>query len=562
MLEWIFQTLRSYCEIAIFLTLAIGFWVGRFKWGSFSLGVVTSTLLAGVLVGQIGIDISPHVKSTFFLMFLFAVGYAVGPQFFRGLKGDGLQQVLFAIALCVVVLITAVVVGKALGYSIGTTAGLLSGASTISAVLGVASDSINQLSLAAEQKRELLDAMPVAYAITYLFGTAGSAWILASLGPKLLGVNLAEECRKYEAEMGGGLAANEARISAYRELTAKALQLNRAWIGKSVSELEKSFPMRTFVERVRQGGAIVDAKPDLVIQEGAVIALTGRRSVILEQQAKIGTEVDDRELLDIEVDSLDTVITNKKLAGRTLADLAEHEFAEVGRGVFLRKVVRGGAQMPLTLGLKIDRGDVLTFVGAKSSVERAATAFGYVDRPTEQTDMVVMGVGITVGALVGALTIHLGGIPLSLSTSGGALIAGLICGWLRSVNRTFGRIPGPALWVFNNLGLNVFIAIVGISAGPKFVAGLMSNGLSLFLAGLAVTTIPLVFGVFAGKYIFRMKAPIVLGACAGARTTTAALGAIEAEAKSSVPALGYTVTYAVGNTLLTIWGVVVVLLMS
>ena len=562
MLHWIFDTLRAYCEIAIFLTLAIGFWVGRFKWGSFSLGVVTSTLLAGVLVGQIGIDISPHVKSTFFLMFLFAVGYAVGPQFFRGLKGDGLQQVLFAICLCVVVLVTAVVVGKALGYSIGTTAGLLSGASTISAVLGVASDSINQLSLAAEQKRELLDAMPVAYAITYLFGTAGSAWILASLGPKLLGVNLAEECRKYEAEMGGGLAANEARISAYRELTAKALRLNRAWIGKSVSELEKSFPMRTFVERVRQGGAVLDATPNLVLQEGAVIALAGRRSVILEQQAKIGTEVDDRELLDIEVDSLDTVITNKKLAGRTLADLAEHEFAEVGRGVFLRKVVRGGAEMPLTVGLQVDRGDVLTLVGAKSSVERAATALGYVDRPTEQTDMVVMGVGITVGALIGAVTIHLGGIPLSLSTSGGALIAGLVCGWLRSVNRTFGRIPAPALWVFNNIGLNVFIAIVGISAGPKFVAGLMSNGLSLFLAGLVVTTIPLIFGVFAGKYLFRMKAPIVLGACAGARTTTAALGAIEAEAKSSVPALGYTVTYAVGNTLLTIWGVVVVLLMN
>ena len=388
--------------------------------------------------------------------------------------------------------------------------------STISAVLGVAGDSINQLSLGADEKRQLLDAMPVAYAITYLFGTAGSAWILASLGPKLLRVDLAEECRKYEAEMGGGLAANESRISAYRELTAKAVKItNRAWIGKSVRELEKSFDMRTFVERVRQGGAIVAATPDLVLQEGDVIALAGRRSVILERLASLGTEVDDRELLDIEIDSLDTVITSKKLAGKTLGDLAEHEFAELGRGVFLRKVVRSGAQLPLTLGLRVDRGDVLTFVGVKSSVERAAAAFGYVDRPTEQTDMVVMGVGITVGALVGAITIHLGGIPLSLSTSGGALIAGLVCGWLRSVNRTFGRIPAPALWVFNNLGLNVFIAIVGISAGPKFVAGLMSNGLSLFVAGLVVTTVPLIVGIFLGKYVFRMKAPIVPGSLCG-----------------------------------------------
>jgi putative transport protein len=293
-----------------------------------------------------------------------------------------------------------------------------------------------------------------------------------------------------------------------------------------------------------------------------VIALSGRRNLILEREPSLGTEVDDRELLDIELEIVDVVLTNKNLAGKTLGELAEQDLADVGRGVYLRKVVRSAVQLPLTMGLRIDRGDTLTLVGAKRDVETAALVIGYADRATEQTDMVVMGIGITVGALVGAVTIHVGGIPLSLSTSGGALIAGLICGWLRSVNRTFGRIPAPALWVFNNIGLNAFIAIVGIGAGPKFVAGLQTQGLSLFLAGLVVTTVPLVIGVLAGKYLFRMKPPIVLGACAGARTTTAALGAIEAEARSSVPALGYTVTYAVGNTLLTIWGVVVVLLMT
>src|SRR5262245_9188311 len=188
MLEWIFDTLRAYCEIAIFLTLALGFWIGKLKIGSFSLGVVTSTLLAGVLVGQLAIDISPHVKSTFFLMFLFAVGYSVGPQFFRGLKGDGVQQVLFAVLMCLSWLITAVGAGYVLNYDAGSTAGLLAGASTISAVLGVATSSINQLSIDAGAKQTMLDAMPVAYAVTYLFGTAGSAWILASLGPKILRV--------------------------------------------------------------------------------------------------------------------------------------------------------------------------------------------------------------------------------------------------------------------------------------------------------------------------------------------------------------------------------------
>ena len=572
MWQWLVETLRSYPEIAIFLTLGLGFWVGRFRFGSFSLGVVTSTLLAGVLVGQLGITISGNVKSTFFLMFLFAVGYGVGPQFFRGLKGDGLQQALFAALMCVVVLVTSVVVARFVGYDVGLAAGLLSGASTISAVLGVATDSINQLAIGAEEKKAMLDAMPVAYAVTYLFGTAGSAWILASLGPKILRVDLAEESRKYEAEMGGALAGSHERLSGYTTFVLRAYRLTDAtWIGRSVKEFEQALAgpagadgvkPRVFVEQLRQGGTIVQAKPDLVIAKDAVLAVAGRRDVVLANGPKIGAEVDDRELLDLEIEVLDVVVTSKKIAGRTIGDIVKSDLAEAGRGVFARKVVRTGVELPVTVGLKLERGDTITLVGSRSDVERASQAIGYADRVTEQTDMVVMGAGIVIGALVGALSFRVGGVPLSLSTSGGALIAGLVCGWLRSVNRTFGRIPAPALWVFNNIGLNTFIAVVGISAGPGFVAGLKAQGLQLFLAGIVVTTVPLLFGLLTGKYLFRMKPPIVLGACAGARTTTAALGAIEEEAKSKVPALGYTVTYAVGNTLLTVWGVVVVILMT
>ncbi len=173
-----------------------------------------------------------------------------------------------------------------------------------------------------------------------------------------------------------------------------------------------------------------------------------------------------------------------------------------------------------------------------------------------------MGLGIVIGALIGALTLHVGKVPLSLSTSGGALMAGLVCGYLRAVNPTFGRIPAPALWVFNNIGLTAFIAVVGITCGPSFVSGLKAAGLSLFLWGVFVTTMPFVVGIFTGKYLFKMHPGIVLGCCAGARTTTAALGAIQDEAKSKVPALGYTITYAVGNVLLITWGVVIVLMMK
>ena len=570
------ETLRRYPEIAIFLTLALGFLIGPIKLGKFSLGNVTGVLLMGVLIGQLDITISPNVKSVFFLMFVFAVGYGVGPQFFRGLKSDGLPQVLFACLLCVSVLISTFVAAKIAGYNVGQAAGLLSGAATISAVLGVASDSINNLGLPAGEAKKMIDAIPVAYAVTYLFGTAGSAWFLASVGPKLLRIDLAKECKEYEAKMGGSLA-EEGSLTTYPKVALRAYKIvtTSKYVGRRISDLEKELapprdlvekgrgPARVFIENIRTAGKILDPDPGMVIQSGDVLAVAAAREVLLRNEADLGPEVDDRELLEFPAEILNVVITNKNLAGKTLQQIAESEhISQNGRGVFLRKLIRGGEEMPWTFGTTVDRGDVLQIMGAKRDLERAVKGLGYVDRPTEQTDVVFMGLGIAIGAVIGAASLTIGGIPLSLSTSGGALIAGLVCGWLRSVHPTFGRIPAPALWAFNNMGLTIFIAVVGISTGPSFVQGLREAGASLFLWGIFVTVMPFVIGLFAGKYLFKMHPGILMGACAGARTTTAALGAIQDEARSKVPALGYTITYAVGNTLLIIWGVIIVLMMK
>jgi putative transport protein len=559
-MDWIIKTFQQYPELAIFLTLALGYWVGNLKFGKFNLGAVTGVLLAGILIGQMHITISSNVKSVFFLLFLFAVGYAVGPQFFRGLKSDGVPQAIFAVLQCLTSLVTAYVAAKFLGYDIGTAAGLLSGSQTISAVLGVATDAINQLGISPDDKTKLINQMPVAYAVTYIFGTAGSAWLLASIGPKLLRTDLAAECKKLEAKMGG-TEAEPGVMTMARRFDVRAYRVtNQSLLNRTVVELE-ALPkdVRVFILRVRHAGTIIEPGPTTVILQDDIVAVATRQDVHVERGAAIGPEVDDKELLDFPVEALDVVITNKSFSGKTLTELAASEFA---RGVFLRKLMRAGQEMPFTPSTTVDRGDVLTLVGAKRYIGQAAEALGYADRPTNMTDMVFVGAGIVLGGLVGALTIRLGGIPLSLSTSGGALIAGLVFGWLRSVKRTFGRIPAPALWILNNVGLTTFIAVVGISAGPSFVAGLKQAGVSLFFAGIVVTSVPLIIGVLMGKYLFKFHPGINLGACAGARTTTAALGMIEDVAKSKVPALGYTVTYAVGNTLLTIWGLVIVLLMA
>jgi putative transport protein len=563
-MNWLFNTLRSYPEIAIFLALALGFYIGGLKFGKFTFGNVTGVLLVGVLIGQLKIDISPTVKAVFFLMFLFAVGYSVGPQFFRGLKSDGLPQVLFAVILCVACLLSAFVAAKLAGFTVGQAAGLLSGACTISAVLGVAGDTIRQLGLPPEQQHALIAAMPVAYAVTYLFGTAGSAWFLASMGPKLLRVDLAKECADFEAKSGGELEEGGG-MTAYRRLTIRAykVSLDSKWRGKTIGNFEAQFDVpRVYVVRMRKGSTVCESDPSAVMRTGDVLGLAGPRDLLLKVESCLGPEIEDPELFDFPVEILDVVITDKRFAGMTLKQIRDSKTGQYARGIFLRKLIRAGQEMPFTAGTTVDRGDVLQIVGPVNEVERAAKDLGYADRATDKTDVVLLGFGIVIGALIGALSLRVGKVPISLSTSGGALIAGLVCGYLRAVNPTFGRIPAPALWVLNNIGLTAFIAVVGITTGPSFVEGLKQAGLSLFLWGVFVTTLPFIVGIFAGKYLFKMHPGIVLGACAGARTTTAALGAIQDEAKSKVPALGYTITYAVGNVLLITWGVMIVLMMK
>jgi putative transport protein len=560
-LHWLAESLRKNPELAIFLTLSLGYFIGARKVGRFSLGAVTGTLLVGVLVGQLGIEISPNVKSVFFLMFLFAVGYGVGPQFFRGLKSDGLPQVLFAVVICLLCLVVTWLCAKIAGFDAGTSAGLLSGAQTISAVIGVGTDTINGLNLPPDQKKQMVDHIPVAYAVTYIFGTAGTAWILASLGPKLLRVDLPAACKAYEEKLGRGA---EEGLTAYRMFTARTYRLDDpARVGGTVGSLEALFAeRRVFVHRLHRGDRVVEVGPDTKLEPGDVVALSGPHEALVLASNRAGAlEVEDPALLKVPIQSLEVVLTSKAVAGKTIAELAASpQVRELGRGVFLRKVVRANQEMPLAPGLKLDRGDRVTLVGGKIEVDHLADRIGYPDRPTTQTDMIFVGAGIVIGGLLGLLAIHVGGVPISLSSSGGALILGLVFGWLRASRPTFGRIPEAALWFMNSVGLTAFIAVVGITSGPKFVAGLKALGLPLFVAGIVATTLPMVLGVLIGKYVFRFDPAINLGVNAGARVTTAALGQLTEAGRSQVPALGYTIPYAISNTLLIIWGIVIVLI--
>ena len=566
-MDWFVQTLRDNPAIAIFLTLGIGFWIGKFKYKSFSLGTVTSVLLVGVLVGQLDIPIPGPVKSVFFLMFLFSIGYSVGPEFFRAMKGSGLKQVLFAVIMCVICFLVTWGTAAFFHYNVGEALGLFAGAQTVSAVIGVGTDAISNMDASAADKTNWSNLIPVCYAVTYIFGTIGSAWILGSLGPAMLGG--LKKVRQQTAELAAKMNKSDitddpAYINAMRPVVYRAYKADGEYFDqpRTVAEIEKyisGLGRRVFIERVRSNGLVLkDFTPDTQISKGDEIVLSGRRETMVLDESWLGPEVSDAALLTFPIEKVPVMIAKKNLDGKTVDEL--RHMPEM-RGVLIAGITSGnGAPIPVLAKTKLYRGDTLTLQALPDEIKTAAGAIGYVDRPTTKTDMVFVGLGIFIGALIGAITIHLGGIPISLSTSGGALIAGLVFGWLRSKHPTIGRIPSSSLWFMNNIGLNMFIAVIGITSGPTFVSGIKEVGWMLFVAGVIATTIPLLIGIWMGDKLFHFPPAINLGCNAGSRVTTASLGAIQDSLQSTLPAMGYTITYAIGNTLLILMGVVMALI--
>ncbi|MCY9854332.1 aspartate-alanine antiporter [Vibrio mediterranei] len=552
---WIVKVFREHQALAIFITLGLGYWLGSIKFGHFSLGAVTGTLIAGVIIGQLDISISSQVKSIFFTMFLFAVGYGVGPQFVRGVAKNGAPQAIFAVVISFLCFAVTYAGAKIAGYDVGLAAGLWAGAQTISASIGLATDAIN--SSGASNTKELLDQIPVAYAICYLFGTIGTGMILAYVGPTLIGVNLEEACKDYEKEMSAG-TPEDGISRVWHRSESRTYEISDEINGMTVAEFESQHHAeRLFIEKLKRNGEVMDVEPTTVLTAKDTIALTGHTDALVHTQQYL-TEVADSDLDNLPLETVDLVVTNKKFANRTLVSLAEEDYA---RGVFLNKISRGAAsqEVPLLAQTEIHRGDILSITGTKTHTSRMEKEVGHVDRTSTETDMVWVGLFIVIFGLLGAIAFNIDGAPVTLSVSGGVLIGGLVLGWLRSIHPTFARLPEPTQWFMNSVGLNVFIAIVGISAGPGFVAGLENVGPELFLIGAAATAIPMLLAPLIGKYIFKFHPAINLGVCGGARTSTASVAMVGEKANSNIPMLGYTVPYAVSNTLLTLMGMFMVL---
>ncbi|MFJ9517398.1 aspartate-alanine antiporter [Kitasatospora sp. NPDC101801] len=566
-MDWITDhVFKPYPELLIFLTIAIGFLVGKIRYKAIGLGAVTGCLVAGLFTGWVtDVSVNGTVKSVFFIMFLFALGYKVGPQFFRGLKKDGLPQVTVAVVVCVTGLLVCWGFAEMLGYGPGLGAGLLGGALTQSAVIGVAQDAIGNIQgLSPDQITAQQNLVPVAYAVTYPLGTILCAVLLANIAPRLLRSNLAEDSKVLAVELDAP-EADPDLAEGYYEVVLRAFTVaGNGLVGRTIEDIEAQQyeqGRRIYLTRVRRDGEILDHTQQTVIQQGDVVAVSALRHDLVDFDAvrQIGPESDDAGLLSYQTEHLHVVVSNKEHLGKTVAQVRREPFMV---GVFIDKVYRSGAEFPYRLSTELERGDTLVLTGPKRLVDPATAALGKPVPTSFATDMIWVGLGIFLGGCIGIPALTAGGVPISLSTSGGALIMGLVFGWIRGRYPTYGNVPPGAQWFMDTFGLCAFVGIVGINAGPSFSSGLSQAGWGLLVWGAVATVIPLIVGILVGHFVFRIRTPILMGVVAGSQTTTAAIGAINEEAKSQIPTLGYTIPYAAGNVLLTIWGAIIVALLG
>lgn len=550
-------------ETAVFLSLGLGYLIGKIRIGPFTLGATAGTLLIGLLIGIMvpDLQVAPLIKAIFFALFIYAVGFRTGPQFFQSFDRRMIKQIVLTIVVTAAGLLCVLAAAKVLKFDAGLAAGLGAGGLTQSAIIGTAGDAIGRLGVDAEEAKRLQANVAIGYAVTYIFGTIGIIFVARDIAPRILGINLKAASAEHDRSASGGKAVlkpGQFEMNMLRDVRAFSVAGEAA--GKTISRVEAQIGgqlagqigQRCFIAFLRRGDDEIEVTPTVELRQGDVVLVTGAISGLVAAETKIGPEVVGTKFAAVG-DSVDVVVTSKDAIGKKIQDLN----TEAARGVFLRKIVRGGMEMPIKADLELKRGDTLTLIGSSRDVVRAAKLLGSLGRPSEKTDLLYCGLGIVCGTLVGLLSVKIAGIPVTLGAGGGVLVAGLVFGWLRSLHPTFGNFPAPVQAVFSDLGLNGFIAVVGLSAGPSAVSALKETGIGLFLAGVAVTLIPAFIGLFLGK-MMKMDPVVLIGALCGARSANPAIGAVTDEAESSAPAIGFTVPYAIANVLLTVWGPVIV----
>jgi aspartate-alanine antiporter len=545
-------------EIALFLSLSAGYWIGKFQFGKFQLGGVAGSLLVAVLISQIGVTIDNGIKAVLFALFIYAVGFESGPQFFRSLGRQSIREIVLAAVLALSALVTVIVLARATGLDKGLAAGVASGALTQSAIIGTASAAIGKLGLAADEAQRLQANVAIGYAVTYIFGSFGAIIMCVNVLPWLMGRSIRDDALRAEAALlAGSRIYGPGEQPAAPDLVGRLYRVEQG-AGRSIAEVESLAPGLS-VERVKRNGSLVGVEPSQKLESGDIILVVGRRAAVVAASAGIGKEIESSEGMDLVMLVRDIVITSHAFIGHSVSDIRKRMTAELRHGLYLIAVKRGGMPLDLRPDTVIAPGDVVTLYGTADDVQRAVRLVGTVVVASDKTDFVFHGAGLVVGLAIGLIVVRLGDLPLTLGSGGGALLSGLVFGWYRSRKLTLGNMPTGASTLLRDLGLAGFVSVVGLQSGLQAVSTIATSGISLFLVGVIVTILPILLTMLVGRYVLRYdNTAIFAGALSGSRSANPAFGEILDKAGNAIPTAPFAITYALANVFLTLLGPLVV----
>jgi putative transport protein len=558
-MDEIFKWFAANPYILLFFVVGGAVLVGKFTFKGYGLGMVAAAIVVGAGISAwastygVKMSLDNFAKSLFYYLFMYGVGLRVGPSFINSLKGDGLKFTVLAVFCSVLGLFGAVALSKLFSLPDGAAGGILAGAMTMSAAIGSAEEAVRQgvFKLADGQTAESVSGMiALSYGLTYIWGTVGIILICKYL-PRWWGIDAKAAAKKYEEEKGVP-NVDDAGLTGYRPLTLRAYRLtNNEVAGRTVGQFLKQYPQYK-VASVMRGEERLGAADDVVLQKGDVVALGGRLEAMTQNMGLLGPEVPDSKALNVPIDQAEILVTNKEMVGKELQDFRKADFA--GQ-VALRNIERGGVSIPIGLSTKVERFDVLYVSGMQSAVSKMGVMFGKIARPSTSTDLMTLALGMILGFLIGAISFPLAGSKVGLGNAGGLLVSGIIVSSVASRLRFFGSTPNAARNILEDLGLVVFIAIVGVNAGAGLISQLTGAvAFYIFLAGFIVTTVPPILVWAIGYHWMKINPAILMGGVAGARSHSGPAREAAKEIGSSVPWIGFPVGYAVSGVLLTVFG--------
>lgn len=552
--------------IALFAVIAFGVWIGKPSIRGVSLGSVGGTLVAAVAIGQWHFAIPGPFKEIMFALFIYSIGYMTGPGFVHAFSRKAWRQVVQASFIAAVALATVLVLAYAYRLDLGTAAGMASGGITQSAVIGTASSAIQALNLPPAAKTALDDNIVIAYSITYLFGTLGAILLVTYASPLIARQTLVAAAKEIEDRVSG---APELSAGQFLELPPSVVRAFRvsAADGKTVSAVEREIGADVAILRVVRGRDVLDISADPTLRGRDQLLLSGRREELLQKATSaIGEEIASLVGQTALGEVLDVVVTNRRFKHLPLSEVGAALKKGSFHGVHLVSITRSGQKVPLGPGAELHMGDTMRLIGLKGNVEPLGKELGYIERPSDTTDYVWLGFGIIVGILIGMVHVPIGaGVTISLGTGGGCMFSGLLFGYLRSWHPTFGELPSATADFLKNFGLIAFIAVVGLQAGPKAFETVREHGWTLVYLGAIVTIVPIVAAQLLGAYVLRgdlKNAQLLAGSIAGGRSCTASLGSVMSVSHSNVSMHTYPVTYTLAQIYLTLFGPLIVAIMS